>query len=35
MKKNLTMNIQYLNKNGRLTKSASSYEAISKAIAKD
>ena len=29
------MNIECLNKNGRWTKSASSYEAISKAIAKD
>ena len=29
------MNIQYLNKNGRWTKSASSYEAISNAIVRD
>ena len=29
------MNIKYLNKNARLTKSASAYEAISKAIARD
>ena len=32
---NLTMNIESLNKNGRWTKSASSYEAILKAKAKD
>ena len=29
------MNIQYINKHGRLTKSNSSYEDISKAKAKD